>query len=159
MLASSIAMGWRASSSLVSLVVVAGSTAAMALAQESTTLIAASVDGVRAPRPGVAAFRPASAAVAAFPDVVPERPKPPVDPALELLATDPYEAELMARKIAMNLYGEDPALDDPYAEERRLANPYTDDLRLARPYPDTARFDNPYEDTLLLQDPYRAQRP
>jgi hypothetical protein len=159
-------MGWHASSSLVLLVLLAGSIAVPALAEQHWTPPYAPEAAALAARPEAAAFRAASTAVAAFPDVVPERPKPPVDPALELLATDPYEAELMARKIAMNLFaarpgprdGEDAALDDPYAEELRLANPYTDDIRLASPYPDTARLDNPYSDTLLLEDPYRRER-
>ncbi|HEX7669664.1 MAG TPA: hypothetical protein VF395_08785, partial [Polyangiaceae bacterium] len=79
--------------------------------------------------------------------------------ALELLATNPYEAQLMAHKIAMNLYGEDPAMEDPYADDRRLANPYTDDLRLASPYNPAERIDNPYGSALLLQgDPYASPR-
>src|SRR4051812_39893638 len=126
MLVLGIAMGWRVSSLLAS---ICSWLAMPAMAADRpiptsvpTTRLAAPVT-ITAPLP----FRPAATAVAAFPDVVSERPTPRTDAALELLATNPYEAQLMAHKIAMNLYGEDPALEDPYADDRRLANPYTDD--------------------------------
>jgi hypothetical protein len=80
--------------------------------------------------------------------------RPTRRPALELLARDPYEAPLTARKIAQNLYGEDADLDSPYAEQLRLDNPYTDRLRARRPVADSARLDNPYSATLTLENPY-----
>ena len=80
--------------------------------------------------------------VAIFPDVTPgpppsasfvdEKPPPPPDRSLELLATNPYEAQLAAALAARNLYGDDMA--NPYVDEIRFANPYTDELRLQNPY-------------------------
>src|SRR5262245_52060985 len=79
---------------------------------------------------------------AAFPDVTPGpppsasfadvKPPPPPDPSLELLATNPYEAQMSAALAARNLYGDE------------LANPYVDELRFANPYTDQIRFQNPY---------------
>lgn len=79
---------------------------------------------------------------AIFPDVMPGpppsatfadvKPPPPPDPSLELLATNPYEAQLSAALAARNLYGDE--LANPYVDELRLANPYTDEIRLQNPY-------------------------
>jgi hypothetical protein len=80
--------------------------------------------------------------VAVFPDVTPgpppsasfkdEKPPPPPDPSLELLSTNPYEAQLAAALAARNLYGDEMA--NPYADDLRFANPYTEDLHLQNPY-------------------------
>src|SRR3989442_5711593 len=63
--------------------------------------------------------------VAVFPDVTPgpppsatfqdAKPAPPPDPSLELLATNPYEAQLAAAMAAQSLYGDDMA--NPYVDE------------------------------------------
>jgi hypothetical protein len=143
-------MGWSASSSII---VALASIALPVLAEESWSPSSATTPRV-VKAPVTDAARPTTTAVAAFPDVVPEHPAQPVDPALELLASDPYEAQLTARKIAANLYGEDAELDSPYAEQLRLANPYTDRLRARRPVADSARFDNPYSASLTLENPY-----
>jgi hypothetical protein len=141
-------MGCPASSMIVLLV---GGIALPVLADEPHTLPWTTTAPVT--EPPTEAARPATKAVASFPDVVPNRAPPPVDPALELLASDPYEAQLMAIKIAVNLYGGVSALEDPYAEERRLANPYTDHLRVAHSGSDSARFENPYSASLRLANP------
>lgn len=91
-------------------------------------------------------------AIAAFPDLPLERPAPPVDPALGLLDTDPYEAELTAIKITRNLYGGDPLLDNPYSDAARLANPYSDALRVASP---STNPSGAYGNALLDENPYR----
>jgi hypothetical protein len=75
--------------------------------------------------PPATAVRAATTAVAAFPDVAKERPKPAPDRALELLATDPYAAELAFREAQRNLFGDALEDEDPYAEALRLVNPYT----------------------------------
>jgi hypothetical protein len=81
-------------------------------------------------------------AVAVFPDTKPGappvsrfadvKPAPPPDPSLELLGTNPYEAQLAATMAAQNLYGDE--LKNPYTDEVSFANPYTDDLELKNPY-------------------------
>lgn len=142
-------MGWSASSSII---VALASLALPVLAEESWAPSSPTTTKVAAPVTD--APPPTTTAVAAFPDIAPERAAQPVDPALELLASDPYEAQLQARKIAANLYGEDPELDDPYAEQRRLANPYTDRLRARRPVADSTRLENPYSASLTLENPY-----
>jgi hypothetical protein len=110
---------------------------------------------------------------AVFPDVTPGpppsasfadvKPPPPPDPSLELLATNPYEAQLSAALAARNLYGDE--LADPYVDELRFANPYTDELRLQNPYstrPELARragVANPYSasrNDVDLTNPYVA---
>jgi len=101
-------------------------------------------------------------AVAAFPDAPSERPEVPADPALELLAENPYDRDLVARKAAENLYGTDLDAEDPYADDLRLAdNPYASRVM---PEPE---LDNPYAATRLagsvaaepdLSNPY-ARRP
>lgn len=80
--------------------------------------------------------------VAVFPDVTPGpppsatfkdvKPVPAPDPSLELLATNPYEAQLAAAQAARNLYGDEMA--NPYADELSLANPYSDEIHLQNPY-------------------------
>jgi hypothetical protein len=80
--------------------------------------------------------------VAIFPDVTPGpppsasfkevKPPPAPDPSLEILTTNPYEAQLAAAMAARNLYGDEMA--NPYVDELRFANPYTDELRLQNPY-------------------------
>jgi hypothetical protein len=142
-------MGWSASSSIIAAL---GCMALPVLAEEPWAPSSEAVATKAAPVN--ATSRPPTTAVAAFPDVVPERPAQPIDPALELLASDPYEAQLMARKIAVNLYGEDAEVDSPYADELRLANPYTDSLRGGRPIAKSVRLDNPYSASLGLENPY-----
>lgn len=103
--------------------------------------------------------------VAVFPDVTPGpprsasfedvKPPPPPDPSLELLSTNPYEAQLAAAQAAQNLYGDDFA--NPYVDELRFANPYTDELRFQNPYSQrpavatSVGFANPY--SAMLQTP------
>ncbi|HVU01254.1 MAG TPA: hypothetical protein VHE30_05865 [Polyangiaceae bacterium] len=97
--------------------------------------------------------RPTTTAVAAFPDVAPEKSKAAPDPAAELLETSPYGAQLAAAQARENLFGPDLDHLDPYAEELSLANPYSEDLHLVNPYASPGRvpqavrppgFDNPY---------------
>lgn len=109
--------------------------------------------------------------VAAFPDVAP-RGKAPADPARELLASNPYEAQLAPYRAALNLDGEHPLLEDPYEDARRFANPYENTVGLANPYVDAlreselrrqARLDNPYtkqlrDDAVNLDNPYTHRR-
>src|SRR5690242_2804515 len=83
-----------------------------------TTAVAVFPDEVRRPPP-----------VSRFADV---KPTPPPDPSLELLGTNPYEAQLAATMAAQNLYGDE--LKNPYTDEVSFANPYTDELRLKNPY-------------------------
>jgi hypothetical protein len=101
--------------------------------------------------------------VAVFPDVTPGpppaasfqdvKPPPPPDPSLELLASNPYDAQLAAALAAQNLYGDE--LANPYVEEARLANPYTDELRFQNPYaqPALAKREAP---NVALSNPYSA---
>lgn len=114
-------------------------------------------------------------AVAVFPDVAPGRtpistfadvaPAARPDPSVELLSTNPYEAQLAAALAARNLYGDD--LDNPYSDEVRFGNPYTDELRFANPYSSPrssaaralsdVRFENPYSS--FPARPTRASAP
>jgi hypothetical protein len=134
--------------------------------------------------------------VAVFPDVTPGpppearfqdvKPAAPPDPSLELLATNPYEAQLAAALAAQNLYGDE--LKNPYIDELRFANPYTDELRLQNPYarrpslatgvglmnpyptmpqqgpssrPSSSNVDlrNPYRQPAELRNPYEPETP
>jgi len=142
-------MPWHPTSSvaLVASVIGAIATARSVAAQPATRALVAP--------PSATATAPATTAVAAFPDLPPERPTPPVDPALALLDADPYEAELTAIKIARNLYGGDPLFDNPYSDAVRLANPYTDASRLAPPAAAHAFVTDGYGNALLDEDPYR----
>jgi hypothetical protein len=110
---------------------------------------------------------------AIFPDVTPGpppsatfedvKPPPPPDPSLELLGSNPYEAQLAAALAARNLYGDE--LANPYVDELRFANPYTDDLRLQNPYSvrpaltasvGRSNPSNASRDNLDLSNPYAA---
>jgi hypothetical protein len=139
-------MAWRATLS-AALLVAAHATTGMARSSEeqpSTSALADSSGATSAPQ---------TTAVAAFPDLPPERPTPPVDPALALLASDPYETALTAIKIARNLYGGDPLFDNPYSGALRLANPYSDAWGVAAPSTNALVTDG--YGNALLEDPYR----
>jgi|SRR5437773_1208649 hypothetical protein len=96
----------------------------------------------------------------------------PVDPAFELLASNPYERQLESYKTALNLYGESPLLEDPYSDTLRFSNPYENGLGTANPYVDALRdseakrrpsLDNPYTAQLRaeaanLENPYTRRR-
>jgi len=114
-------------------------------------------------RPALVTWRTQS--VAAFPDVVPGpppksafpdvKPAPKPDASLELLSTNPYEAELSAALARQNLYGDD--LANPYTDEVHLANPYTDELRFANPYSGQLRIARRDARDLTLANPYTSQ--
>jgi len=98
-------------------------------------------------------------AVAAFPDVAPARPAAPLhDDVTDLLATDPYAAELAFREAQRNLFGDALEDDDPYAEALRLVNPYTASTATAQ----SAVPANPYRGATArnvdLGNPYTAAR-
>lgn len=108
-----------------------------------------------------------TAAVAVFPDVTPGPPRSAAfpdaesrtapDSSLELLATNPYEADLAAALARQNLYGGD--LSNPYSDEVHLANPYTDELRLTNPYSGRLELAEREIADLSLTNPYSASRP
>lgn len=90
------------------------------------------------------------------------------DPALELLASNPYEHQLDAYRAALDLDGEHPLLDDPYSEARLLANPYENWVGLANPYVDAirnvdgqvqARLDNPDNERLRAAKDVSLEKP
>ena len=89
-------------------------------------------------------------------DAAPGRRNGPADPALELLASNPYERQLEGYKTALNLYGESPLLDDPYSDTLRLTNPYENGLGMANPYVDALR-DSEVKRQASLNNPYTAQ--
>lgn len=109
---------------------------------------------------------------ATFPDVAPARGKAPADPARELLASNPYEAQLAPYRAALNVDGDHPLLEDPYEDTRRFVNPYENTVGIANPYVDAlresemrrqARLENPYskqlrEDAVNLENPYTRRR-
>jgi hypothetical protein len=111
--------------------------------------------------PAAATTKPAATttAVAAFPDVAPARPAAPQhDDVTDLLATDPYAAELAFREAQRNLFGDGLEDDDPYAEALRLVNPYSVPAATAR---NTVPA-NPYRGATArnvdLAKPYAAAR-
>lgn len=109
---------------------------------------------------------------ASFPDVAQRARTGATDPALELLATNPYEARLAPYKAALDIDGDHPLLEDPYEDTKRFVNPYENSVGIANPYVDTlrdraigrqARLDNPYtkqlrEDFVNLENPYARRR-
>lgn len=95
------------------------------------------------------------------------------DPALELLASNPYEAQLKDYRSALDVDGEHPLLEDPYEDAKRFANPYENSVGIANPYVDaqresemrlSARLVNPYTKQLResvalnLENPYARRR-
>ena len=110
--------------------------------------------------------------VAAFPDVTPARHGAPGDPALALLESNPYEAQLAPYRTALNVDGDHPLLEEPYEDAKRFANPYENTVGIANPYVDAlresemgkqARLQNPYtkqlrEDFVNLENPYTRRR-
>lgn len=114
-----------------------------------------------------------AANVASFPDVQPAHGAKPTDPAFELLASNPYEAQLDAYRSALTLHGENPLLEDPYSDAMRFANPYEHGVGIANPYVDALReselrrqasLENPYTKRLRgaadvnLENPYSRRR-
>jgi hypothetical protein len=105
---------------------------------------------------------PRTQSIAVFPDIAPGPPPKLAfpdpkkamepDPSLELLSTNPYEAELAAALARENLYGDD--LANPYADEAHLANPYTDELRLSNPYSGRLRIARREVSDAALSNPY-----
>jgi hypothetical protein len=101
------------------------------------------------------AQRHATAAVAAFPDVVTQPKTHAVtDPVAALLDGDPYADALAAirdRQSASEASLDD---EDPYAEQMKLMNPYTEELR-SRTRPRTAPVASELLD--LETNPYTAR--
>ncbi len=144
----------------------------------SGVVFAKEIDALRATTSVAAVPAATSAATttrassASFPDVAPARHRPS-DPALELLASNPYEAQLAGYRTALNLDGDHPLLEDPYAETMLFTTPYERTVGIANPYVDAirkvdgreqARLDNPYTERLRagasvnLDNPYSRRR-
>jgi hypothetical protein len=119
--------------------------------------------------PDVTETQPSPVGVATFPDVKPARQTTiPRDPIIELLASNPYEAQLAPYRAALAIAGDHPLLEDPYEDARRFANPYENTVGIANPYVDAlresefakqARLENPYskqlrDDFVNLDNPY-----
>jgi len=140
---------WRFSAVLVLLALPGG--AAPSSEPEAGSVASSSVaafpDEEAAPAARASAAAPVG--VAAFADA----PVPPADPALVLLARNPYsdvlealpplERDLENPYVAARL-AVAAGFENPYVTERALANPYTDEVRLANPYTEDLRFQNPY---------------
>lgn len=159
-------MDWRAT---VAASVLVGLGSGVVFAKEVDALRATT--SVAASSNGVSAATTTHSSSASFPDVAPAR-RAPADPALELLASNPYAAQLAGYKTALNLDGEHPLLEDPYAETMLFTNPYERTVGIANPYVDAirkvdgreqARLDNPYTERLHaaasvnLDNPYSRQ--
>jgi hypothetical protein len=122
--------------------------------------------------PTVTGAEPLPVGVSAFPDDKAGGRTAAHDPALELLASNPYESRLAPYRAALDIDGEHPLLEDPYEDTRRFVNPYENTVGIANPYVDTlrdraigrqARLDNPYtkqlrEDFVNLENPYARHR-
>jgi hypothetical protein len=122
--------------------------------------------------PGASDTMPMPVGVAAFPDVSEARHGMPRDPTSELLAANPYEAQLAPYRSALDIDGEHPLLEDPYEDTKRFVNPYENSVGIANPYVDAlresemrrqARLDNPYtkqlrDNAVNLENPYSRGR-
>jgi hypothetical protein len=115
---------------------------------------------------------PIPVGAATFPDMAQRGRAGAADPALDLLATNPYEARLAPYRTALDVDGDHPLLEDPYEDTKRFVNPYENSVGIANPYVDAlrdraigrqARLDNPYtkqlrEDFVNLDNPYTRRR-
>jgi hypothetical protein len=103
-------------------------------------------------------------AVAAFPDGSPTltpvgrfddvEPASPPDPAVRLLAENPYDSALVQARAAENLGLAEPSLENPYSDALRFENPYSDALRFENPYSDALRAAGPGPELDRFENPY-----
>ncbi len=159
-------MDWRAA---LAVTVVVGFASGVVCAKEfGSGRFAAPLAAV----PNAIAPRTVPVGAASFPDVAFAARGAARDPASDLLASNPYEAELAPYRTALNVEGDHPLLEDPYEDARRFANPYENTVGVANPYVDAlresemrkqARLENPYttqlrDEAALLQNPYARRR-
>jgi hypothetical protein len=93
---------------------------------------------------------------ATFPETDSARRPGPNDHALELLASNPYTAQLNGYKTALTVDGENPLLEDPYADTMRFTNPYENTVGVANPYVDALR-ESELRRQATLSNPYTRE--
>jgi hypothetical protein len=146
-------MDWRAAVAVGMLI---GMGSGVVFAKEYQALRATASVATSAPAAPTPATGPLPVGTASFPNVGVAPPPGPNDPAMELLAQNPYTARLNGYKAALTVDGEHPLLEDPYTETMRFTNPYENTVGVANPYVDALR--EAQQQAKLEKPPSRSRR-